>query len=169
MKHLGKQHPSGCPAARLGVLLLAALCILGCSDSGAAKAGGGRSPTNLTPIADETAFDQLLRASGDRVLVVEFYADWCAPCKLLAPILAQVAEASGDLAGFYAVDVDRNRNLARRMGVSGIPNVLLIREGKVLQHLRGVLPQKTYLAAIREAARKTAPGAAGGSKTEKPA
>jgi thioredoxin 1 len=71
--------------------------------------------------------------------------------------LVEVAAETKGVARLYAVDVDQSRDLARRMGVSGIPNVLLIKEGKILENLRGVLPKKTYLAAIRRLAPRMAP------------
>lgn len=139
----------------VGMLIL--FSTAGCFDSGATETGGTGATAQLERIADEAAFEALLAAAGNRLLVVEFYADWCAPCKLVAPILAEVAWAVGDRADFYAVDVDANRTLARRMGVSGIPNVMLIKKGAVLQRLPGVLAKETYLAAIRAAERESLP------------
>jgi thioredoxin 1 len=139
------------------IWLVLALGASGCSDRGAASADDAGTSDRIGIIADEEAFDRLVAGAGDRIVVVDFYADWCTPCKLLAPILAEVAGEAGAAADFYTVNVDLNRELARRMGVSGIPNVMLIREGKVLERLRGVLPKKTYLAVIREAARQTTP------------
>jgi thioredoxin 1 len=133
-------------AVWLGLGLLA----MGCADREQEAVGESQSTTR---ISDADTFDQLLASAGDRLLVIDFFADWCAPCKALAPILEKVASETKDFADFYTVDVDANRKLAQRMGVSGIPNLLLIKNGKILDRLRGVLPKETYLAAIRKASR----------------
>lgn len=129
--------------------LVLGLLIWGCMDK---KTGVAKAPEATPRIADTASFDHLLASAGERLLVIEFFADWCAPCKLLAPILVEVAEEVKDLADVYTIDVDANRRLAQRMGVSGIPNILLIKNGKTLDRLRGLLPKETYLTAIRRAA-----------------
>jgi thioredoxin 1 len=142
---------------RILLLVLISLGAWGCTDTGAVQANGDGGAGRPSLITSEAEFDRILATAGDRILVIDFYADWCAPCKILAPILAEVAAETEKVAVFYAVDVDQSRDLARRMGVSGIPNVLLIKKGKILENLRGVLPKKTYLAAIRKLPPPTAP------------
>lgn len=140
----------GAPVELLMICLAFGLLGWSCTDHPQEAVGESHATAR---IADENAFDQLLASAGDRLLVIDFYADWCAPCKQLGPILEKVAREAADLADFYTVDVDANRPLAQRMGVSGIPNIMLIKNGEVLDRLRGVLPEETYLAAIRKAAR----------------
>lgn len=136
----------GVMAIWLGLCLL----IWGCTDK---KTGVAKAPETIPRIADAASFDRLLATAGERLLVIDFFADWCGPCKLVTPILAEVAEEVKEVADVYTVDVDANRRLAQRMGVSGIPNILLIKNGKTLDRLYGVLPKETYLTAIRRAAR----------------
>ncbi|MDJ0780668.1 MAG: thioredoxin family protein [Desulfosarcinaceae bacterium] len=126
--------------------------IMGCENREASTSGENRSENYPRPISDAAAFEQLLATAGDRLLVIDFHAEWCAPCKLLVPILAEVSRKTSDLADFYAVDIDANRALAQRMGVSGIPYVLLMQNGTPLKKLRGLLSEEIYIAAIREAA-----------------
>ena len=134
--------------------MMATVGAWGCADPDTATKAGTASPHRLERIADAAAFEQLVASAGDRILMIEFFADWCSPCKVLEPVLVEVAAEVGDTADLYAVDVDANRQLARRMGVSGIPNVLVISAGKTVQRLRGVLPKTTYLEAIQRAWRR---------------
>lgn len=157
MNRLGIRDQPGGIRTRILLLVLISLGAWGCSDTGAVQTSGKAGSGRPSLITSEMEFDRLLSTAGDRILVIDFYADWCAPCKILKPILVEVAAETDDVALFYAVDVDQSRDLARRMGVSGIPNVLLIKEGKTLENLRGVLPKKTYLAAIRKLAPRMAP------------
>lgn len=133
--------------------LLATLTPWGCADPQATAVGQTGSANQLRRIADAAEFDQLIDSAGDRILVIDFFADWCAPCKVLEPILVEVADEVGAIADIYSVDVDANRQLARRMGVSGIPYVLVIGAGKPPQRLSGVLPKTAYLEAIQKASR----------------
>ena len=157
MNRMGMRDRLGGITTRILVLVLIISSAWGCSDTGAVPARGEGGSGQPTRIKTEAEFDRLLSTAGDRILVIDFYADWCAPCKILAPILVEVAAETDDVAVFYVVDVDQSRYLARRMGISGIPNVLLLREGKILENLRGVLPKKTYLTAIRNLAARTTP------------
>lgn len=131
--------------------LLATFGAWGCGDPKAATIDPSSPSNRLERVTDAAAFGQLIASAGDRILVIDFFADWCAPCKTLEPVLAEVASEVDAIADLYAVDVDANRQLAREMGVSGIPIVLVIKAGKTLQRLRGVLPKTAYLEAIQRA------------------
>ena len=135
------------------LLLLIGIGLVNCSDPGTAGGGDQAAAATVPNIADAADFDQLIAESGDRILLVDFYADWCAPCKLLAPIIEEVAVSVTDVADVYRVDVDRNRDLAMRMGISGIPVVVLFQSGRPLERLPGLLPRDTYIDAVRRAAR----------------
>ena len=76
----------------------------------------------------------------DEAAVVDFSATWCGPCRMLAPVME---ELSGELEGrakFYNVDVDENPQLAAEFGVSSIPNVLILKKGKVADQSVGFMP-----------------------------
>lgn len=84
----------------------------------------------------ESAFDQEVLASTEPVLV-DFYADWCGPCRAMAPVVEQI---SGEYAGKVTVgklDVDRAQTIAMRYGVMGIPTLGLFRDGKMADRLVG--------------------------------
>lgn len=74
-------------------------------------------------------FDELLK--GDKPVVCDFYANWCGPCKMLAPVMEQVSEKYSDRAEFVKVDVDENAELSMRYGVMSIPFVAVFKGGEL--------------------------------------
>ncbi len=83
-----------------------------------------------------TSFQDLI--NGDKPVLVDFYADWCGPCRYQSPIIAQVAEQVGEMARVIKVDVDRNPAAAQQYGIRGIPALLIFRRGKVVWRASGV-------------------------------
>ena len=83
-------------------------------------------------------------ASG--ITVVDFYADWCGPCKMLNPILERVSEKSS--ASICKVNVDDSQELAKSFGVRGIPFIAVLKEGKVVEQVVGLKDEKTILEMI---------------------
>jgi thioredoxin 1 len=72
-------------------------------------------------------------------VLVDFYAEWCGPCKTLAPILKQVKDDLGDQIRIVKVDVDKHQDLAAKMGVRGVPSLFFYKNGKLIKSLSGVL------------------------------
>lgn len=73
-------------------------------------------------------FDELLK--GDKPVVCDFFATWCGPCKMLAPVMEEVSEDFADKAVFVKVDIDENYELARRYGIMSIPLVAVFKNGE---------------------------------------
>ena len=71
------------------------------------------------------------------VVLVDFFADWCGPCKMLAPVLQQLAAEYEGRATIVKVNVDNDTNLARQFGVVSIPNMFLLKDGQVVDSLLG--------------------------------
>ncbi|SFJ56894.1 thioredoxin [Myroides guanonis] len=97
-------------------------------------------------ITDAT-FDEVVLKS-DKPVVVDFWAAWCGPCKLLGPV---IEELSGDFDGKAVVgkvDIDSNQEFAAKYGVRNIPTVLIFQNGEVVGRQVGVAPKKTYEDAI---------------------
>lgn len=84
----------------------------------------------------EQKFNDII--AGHTPVLVDFYADWCGPCRVQAPILQQVAGHVGDQARILKIDVDRNNALAARYGIRSIPTLLLFKNGEVVWRHSGV-------------------------------
>lgn len=80
--------------------------------------------------------------SSEIPVLVDFYADWCGPCKMLAPILKEVKDELGDTIRVIKIDVDKNQSLAAKYQVRGVPTLLLFKKGKQLWRQSGVVPKK---------------------------
>ena len=78
-------------------------------------------------------------------VLVDFYADWCGPCKVLAPVLKEVKDELGDNIRIVKIDVDKNEKLARRYQVKGIPTMMLFKSGKQLWRQSGLLQKPELL------------------------
>jgi putative thioredoxin len=90
--------------------------------------------------ATEATFEgAVLERSYERPVVVDFWADWCAPCRSLGPVLEREVEALGGSVELVKVDVDANQGLAQRYGVRGIPAVKAFRSGHVVDEFVGAL------------------------------
>lgn len=96
--------------------------------------------TDETLTLTETTFDQQL-AQHPELLMVDFWAEWCAPCKMLAPVLDELVRESDGKITLAKVNVDENPGLAARYGIRSIPTVLFIMGGKLLDQVIGAVPK----------------------------
>lgn len=87
--------------------------------------------------AQRKSFSELI--NGDTPVLVDFYADWCAPCKMMQPILKQLKSEMGDDILIIKIDTEKNPDVAIRYQVRGIPNLILFKNGRVLWQQAGVV------------------------------
>jgi len=80
--------------------------------------------------------------SSSPTVLVDFYADWCGPCKTLAPILKDLKEELGDTVKIVKIDVDKNQPLATKYQVRGVPTMILYKEGKQVWRQSGVVQKE---------------------------
>lgn len=92
--------------------------------------------------ANTLNFDQVvLQNSFHKPVLVDFWAEWCAPCKAIAPVLEEVVKESGGTLTLAKVNVDDNPGLAGRYGIRSIPTILFVKGGKVLDQVIGAVPK----------------------------
>ena len=84
------------------------------------------------------SFQELI--DGEKPVLVDFSAEWCGPCKMLAPILKEVAQKTGDKVSIIKVDVDRNPQAAAHYRIQGVPTLILFHKGQILWRQSGVVP-----------------------------
>jgi len=103
----------------------------------------------ITDIKSNEQFRQILETSGDRLLMFEFYAGWCPPCKELAPVVEEIAKENRDILDVYKINTDKNSDLAREFRITGIPHVAFFKNKESVMSLSGLYPKTMYLKVIR--------------------
>ncbi len=92
------------------------------------------------------SFGEVIR-SGKPVLV-DFSAEWCGPCKMMAPVLKQAKDSVGDKATIIKVDIDKNRATAEQFQIQSVPTLILFKDGQVKWRQSGVVPANTLVQVI---------------------
>ncbi|MFQ5437020.1 MAG: thioredoxin [Anaerolineae bacterium] len=100
------------------------------------------------PLAVTDADFQNEILNSEKPALVDFWADWCGPCRMIAPSVAAIAEEYGDVLKVAKVDVDENPAVPGRYGIVGIPTLMLFKGGQVVERITGALPKERILAQI---------------------
>jgi len=90
--------------------------------------------------------------SSNKPVLVDFSAEWCGPCKAMAPVLQQVASKVGDKARIVKIDVDRNPTLASKYKVQGVPTFMIFKKGKMLWRQSGMQPMQSLVSLLEKEA-----------------
>lgn len=154
----------------LYILLASALMLVGCTNNKKADNSASKQTTEQKTDAasDEGAVTQLSAADfrlkimdyeahrtewvfeGKRPAVIDFYTTWCGPCKMMAPIVEEMAKAYAGKVDFYKVDIDKEQELAQTFGIQSIPTFLFIPvKGKPTMQM-GAMPKETFEKMVKE-------------------
>ncbi|MGD1839583.1 MAG: thioredoxin [Thermonemataceae bacterium] len=95
-------------------------------------------------------FNQLIQS--EQPILIDFYADWCGPCKTMAPILQEVAQATEGKARIIKIDIDKNPALANQYQVKSVPTFMLFKSGKNVWRQAGALSKEALLSVIHQQA-----------------
>lgn len=87
---------------------------------------------------------------GSRPAIIDFYADWCGPCKMVAPIMEELSTEYNDLVDIYKIDTDKEQELAAAFGIRSIPSVLFIPMDDKPQMSVGALPKDGFVKGIKD-------------------
>ena len=101
---------------------------------------------NISAISDAT-FQQEIQ--GDTPTLVDFWAEWCGPCRMVAPVLEQIQAEQGEKLRILKLNVDENQVTPQQFGVTGIPTMILFKNGQPLERLVGFMPKPQLLGRLR--------------------
>jgi thioredoxin 1 len=87
---------------------------------------------------------------SEKPVLIDFFATWCGPCKMLSPILREVKDSLGDRVSIIKIDVDKNQQIASQYQVRGVPTMILFQNGKQLWRQSGVLTKEEIIKTIIE-------------------
>ena len=96
-------------------------------------------------IVNTQEFNELM---NEKAVLVDFFASWCGPCKMLSPVLEGVAEKMKDKVTIVKVDVDRSPDLAAKFGVMSVPTMIMFKNGRQVDAFSGYMPEANLMANI---------------------
>ena len=101
---------------------------------------------NTPAVTDQTFQNEVL--NSQLPVLVDFWAEWCGPCKALAPTLEEIAEEMKTKVRVMKLDVDANQNMASQFGIRSIPTMILFKNGKAVDQIMGKVPKDTLVSFI---------------------
>lgn len=93
-------------------------------------------------------FQELI--NGNKPVLVDFFATWCGPCQVLAPILIEAKEELGEAVSIIKIDVDKNQEIAAHFQVKGVPTMMLFQNGKMLWRQSGVVSKNEIVSIVKQ-------------------
>lgn len=98
---------------------------------------------------DVNSFDTEVIKS-DKITVVDFFADWCGPCRKLSPIIEEIEQELSEKVKFTKINTDENIQLAQNYQISGIPTLLVFKNGELVQRMVGLMPKSAIITNIEK-------------------
>ena len=93
-------------------------------------------------------FNEIINSS--KPTLVDFYADWCSPCRILSPIIEQTKNSVGEDATVLKIDVDNNREVVRKYQIKTVPTLLIFKEGEIVWRQSGVISKEMIIDALKK-------------------
>ncbi len=103
----------------------------------------------MNTAAKET-FGDIIR--GEKPVLVDFFAEWCGPCKMMKPVLNELRQLTGDKVRILKIDIDRNPAITNSLNISGVPTLILYKDGKIVWRQSGVVSAKQLQSVIEQKA-----------------
>ena len=103
----------------------------------------------MAQVINSEEFNNLVEHT-EGIAVVDFFATWCGPCKMLAPVFQEVGNELDGKAKLYKIDIDASLDIARQFSVSTVPTIIIFRNGEPIERLVGFMPKENLLSKIRE-------------------
>ena len=97
--------------------------------------------TNIIDVTEAEFNDQVIEASENNLIVVDFWAPWCGPCKQLTPILEKIISKSGDKITLVKINIDENQQIAAQLRIQSIPTVYAFKDKQIVNAFQGVIPE----------------------------
>lgn len=132
------------------VIIIFFFCVVSCKNDASSHTQPPVNDAVIRSIDNVEQLNKVVETSNERLLILEFYADWCPPCKDLAPILEKIAKEQSATVAIYKIDIDRHRELSNSFRVTGIPHVSFVKNKENVFALTGLYPKTMYLKVIEQ-------------------
>lgn len=103
---------------------------------------------SVLKLTSENFENEVKKAKG--TVIVDFYADWCGPCKMMSPIIDNIAEELGESVKVGKVNTDENMELAEEFSIMSIPTIMIFKDGYVVKTFNGVTPKDEIIEALKK-------------------
>ncbi|KIJ66519.1 hypothetical protein HYDPIDRAFT_26861 [Hydnomerulius pinastri MD-312] len=94
--------------------------------------------SGVTPITSFADFRKII--NSDKVVFIDFWAEWCGPCRAIKPIFETLANAHGEVAEFYSVNIEENEDASQEVAVTSVPTFIAFKNGDILGQVVGAVP-----------------------------
>lgn len=105
-----------------------------------------KPPSENLKILSDANFESTIK---NGVSLVDFWAEWCGPCKIQGPIISELADEVNGKANICKLDIDKNQKTAQKYGIQSIPTILIFKDGKPIDKLVGVKPMRVLMKALQ--------------------
>ncbi|MFC1811477.1 thioredoxin family protein [Thermodesulfobacteriota bacterium] len=133
---------------RLFIAVMAVFFISSCENYSSRKDRTSEVESTVGIIKSEVQFVNIIETSKERLLMFEMYADWCAPCRVLAPVVEEIARENADSVTVYKINTEENKALAASLRIPGLPFVLFMKNKEAMHSMLGLYPKDAYVRAI---------------------